>query len=51
MKDAITKYNLEENFQHGLVTIVEERKLAKASKNGSITKQNLKKIIRRPGNQ
>ena len=52
MKDTIGLYNIEENFQHGLVTVIEERKLAKASKNGQITKQNLKKIIRQrpPGN-
>ena len=52
MKDSIGLYNIEENFQHGLVTVIEERKLAKASKNGQITKQNLKKIIRQrpPGN-
>ena len=43
---------IEENFQHGLVTVIEERKLAEASKNSQITKQNLKNIIwqRPPGN-
>ena len=50
MKDAISRYNIEENFQHGLVTVVEERKLAKAFKNGNITKKNLKNTIQQPGN-
>ena len=46
VKDTVGKYNTEENFQHGLVTVVEERKLAKAGKNGQISKENLKGIVR-----
>ena len=41
-------YNTKKNFQHSL--IIEERKLAKASKNGHIIKQNLINIIWRPEN-
>ena len=48
MKDTIYLYNIKKNFQHSL--IIEERKLAKASKNGHIIKQNLINIIWRPEN-
>ena len=46
MKDTIGLSNIKENFQHGLVIVNEERKLAKASMNGQITKLNLTNIIR-----
>ena len=46
VKDTVGKYHTEENFQHGLVTVVEERKLAKDSKDGHISKQSLKGIVR-----
>ena len=48
MKDTIYLYNIKKNFQHSL--IIEERKLAKASKNGHIIEQNLINIIWRPEN-
>ena len=48
MKDTIYFHNIKKNFQHSL--IIEERKLAKASKNGHIIKQNLINIIWRPEN-
>ena len=46
VKDTVGKYHTEENIQHGLVTVVEERKLAKASKDGHISMQSLKGIVR-----
>ena len=46
VKDTVGKYTTEENFQHGLVTVVEERKLAKAGKDGHISKESLKGIVR-----
>ena len=46
VKGTVGKYHTEENFQHGLVTVVEERKLAKASKDGYTSKQSLKGIVR-----
>ena len=46
VKDTVGKCTTEENFQRCLVTVVEERKLAKAGKNGHISKENLKGIVR-----
>ena len=46
MKDTIKQYHIEENLQHGLVTVIESRKLAKASKCGQIKKEELKRLIR-----
>ena len=34
LKVNITKFHNEENLQHSLVTVVEERELAKANKSG-----------------
>jgi hypothetical protein len=39
-------FHLEENLQHTLVAVVEERKLAKAAKNGQMTKVTLQNIVR-----
>ena len=48
VKDTIGKYHSEEGFQHGLLTLFEDRKLAPAEKSGTISKRNLKYLRRRP---
>ena len=46
IKETVGRYHGEEMFQHGLVTLFEERKMAPADKTGKISKANLKKIVR-----
>ena len=50
LKDNITRFHNEENLQHSLVTVVEERKLDKGNKSGQISKANLVNIIRPTNN-
>ena len=46
VKDTAGSYHGEEMFQHGLVTLFEERKRTPAEKSGKISKKNLKKLVR-----
>ena len=45
IKEGVVQYNLEDQPQRSLVTVVEERKRAKATKSGTILKSTLKNIV------
>jgi hypothetical protein len=45
VKDGVPHYRREEQLQRSLVTVVEERKRAKANKSGSISKSALQNIV------
>ena len=48
LKDTIDKYHGEDQLQHGLTTLFEERKRTPADKSGKISKKNLKNLVRNP---
>ena len=45
IKEGVLHYNREDQLQRSLVTVVEERKRAKATKSGTILKSSLKNIV------
>ena len=45
MKEGVPHFRREDQLQHSLVTVVEERKRAKGTKSGTILKSVLKHIV------
>ena len=45
MKEGVPHFQREDQLQHSLVTVVEERKRAKGTKSGTILKSVLKHIV------